>query len=100
MAVVHTTSYKPYPGMQGAMLERMRQSKALLAKHGGEARILANLAGGAGATSFAISFESLEHYGQVFQAAGQDPEMQAIQAAIAETPHAEVMSTGLWTDIC
>jgi hypothetical protein len=98
MAVVHTTSYKPYPGKQGQMLERMNQSKVVLAKHGAEARILMNLAGGAGATTFAISVESLEHYGQVMQAAGQDPEMQAIQTAIAESPNAEVVSTDLWMD--
>ena len=55
MAVVLTTSYKPYPGKQGAMLERMNQSKGLLEKHGGRARILMNLAGGAGVTAFVIS---------------------------------------------
>jgi hypothetical protein len=56
------------------------------------------MAGGAGATAFVMSFESMEHYGQVLQAAMQDPEMQAIQAAIAESPNAEVVSTDLWMD--
>ena len=100
MAVVHSIVYKAFPGKQAAMMTRMNASKAIVEKHGLEARILVNVAGGptAGTVMFVLSCEDTAAWGQKFQAVNQDPEFQKVQAAMADSPNGDMLSSTIWMD--
>ena len=101
MAVAHGIIYKAFPGKQTAMIERMKKSKAIVEKHGLEVRIRVNVAGGAvaNAVMFVMSCEDMATWGQKFQEVGQDPEFQKLQAAMAESPNGDMLSSAIWMDV-
>ena len=100
MAVTQGFIYKAFPGKQPAMMARMNASKALIEKHGLEVRVLVNVAGAATANTvmLTMSCDDMATWGQKFQEVSEDPEFQKMQAAIAESPNGEMISSAIWMD--
>ena len=101
MAVIQSIIYKPFPGKTNAMVERMKQSKGIVEKHGLEVQIFTNVAGGAAAGSYmiALSCPDIATWGAKFAEVSADPEFQKIQAAIAEAPNGEMLASAIWQEI-
>ncbi len=101
MTVIQTLMWKPFPGKTNAMLERMKKIKAIVEKHGLEVQILTNVAGGASAGTylFAMSCPDMKTWGAKFAEISADPEFQAIQAAVAEAPNADLLASAIWQEV-
>ena len=101
MAVIQGIIFKAYPGKMPAMMARMAKSKAILSKHGINARIIANVVGAAapGSVMFSAEYENMADYGKKMDAASADPEFQKLQAEMAEAPNGEMINSSIWQEV-